>query len=266
MKENRADICFVIDTTGSMGDFINEAKRRLVDAVSTLSAQNNIDLEIGLVEYRDHPREDTSFITRVYPLTNNFKQIQKSINKLAANGGGDYPEAVYDGIQDACTQMKWRAHSCRYILLVGDAPPHGYQTLMQEREGTRGRNMGDRWANGYPNGLSLHTVTATAETHQVTIHSLCVNNDATARSAFSAISRGTGGQCSPSNNSANVTLSIIEVLKTEFQNLDFERSVLNTIEQLHDRDLDRVAKTLNCNRLKIAASIARLGKRGLIET
>ncbi len=52
---NHVDLCFVVDTTGSMGSFIQAAKQQLLDTMRLLSADSNIDLQVGLVEYRDHP-------------------------------------------------------------------------------------------------------------------------------------------------------------------------------------------------------------------
>jgi hypothetical protein len=107
-----------------MGSFIQTAQRQLLDAISVLSADKSIDLQIGLVEYRvseafrrNRPPQDNTFITRVYPLTTDMLEMQVVINKLHADGGGDAPEAVYDGVRDACKQMQWRKHSCRFILV-----------------------------------------------------------------------------------------------------------------------------------------------------
>ncbi|MEC4983567.1 MAG: hypothetical protein SAK42_05680 [Oscillatoria sp. PMC 1076.18] len=38
------------------------------------------------MEDRDHPPEETSFVTRIYPLTDNLSRRQSQIRKLAANG------------------------------------------------------------------------------------------------------------------------------------------------------------------------------------
>ena len=35
---NHVDLCFVIDTTGSMGGFIQAAKQQLLDTIQLLSA------------------------------------------------------------------------------------------------------------------------------------------------------------------------------------------------------------------------------------
>lgn len=66
-------LCFVIDTTGSMGGSIDAAKRHLLDAVAALRQSDNLDLQVGLVEYRDHPPQESSFVTRLYPLTRCYR-------------------------------------------------------------------------------------------------------------------------------------------------------------------------------------------------
>lgn len=256
---NHVDLCFVIDTTGSMGGFIQAAKEQLLETIRTLSAESNLDLQVGLVEYRDHPPQDKTFVTRVYPLTADLKQMQQHINQLKADGGGDYPEAVYDGIQDACTQLKWRTHSCRFILLVGDAPPHGFH-FDQENVGFIHTDP-----ERYPQGLSVQAVTATAESQRVTIHALCMGNDQTTVQAFTAMAMGTGGQCSPVQDARAVIHQIISVLTAEFRDLEFDRQVLETVHQLRQLDSGCVAETLSCPRLQAAAAIARLGQRGFLE-
>ncbi len=256
---NHVDLCFVIDTTGSMGSFIEAAKQQLLDTIQLLSADSNIDLQVGLVEYRDHPPQDTSFVTRIYPLTANLKQMQKDINKLAANGGGDAPEAVYDGVRDAASEMKWRSHSCRFILLVGDAPPHGFQ-VDPSAEGYTHTDP-----SRYPNGLTVQSVTAVAENPRVTVHALCMGRDRTTVQAFAAIATGTGGQCAAVSNARDVISRIVSVLKGEFRDLEFDRKVLDAVQHLGSLDVSATADALGCPRLQVAGAIARLGKRGFLD-
>ncbi len=256
---NHVDLCFVIDTTGSMGSFIQAAKQQLLNTISLLSADSNIDLQIGLVEYRDHPPQDTSFITRVYPLTANLKQMQNQINQLEANGGGDFPEAVYDGVQDAATKMKWRPHSCRFILLVGDAPPHGFQIDANLDSFTHTDPA------SYPNNLTVQSVTATAENYRVTIHALGMGNNQVTVQSFKALATGTGGQCATANSGTEVIYRMTSVLKSEFQNLEFDRKVLDIVRSLGSLDVTVIADTLSSPRLQVASAISRLGKRGFLD-
>src|SRR5215813_11529699 len=85
------DLCFVVDSTGSMQPFIDAAQRQLLDTTKQLSAKSSVDLRIGLVEYRDHPPQDKSFVTRINQLTADLKRMQRVINRLKADGGGDTP-------------------------------------------------------------------------------------------------------------------------------------------------------------------------------
>jgi hypothetical protein len=266
---NHVDICFVVDTTGSMGQFIAAAQQHLLDTIGTLQANSGIDLQLGLVEYRDHPPEDRSFVTRIYPLTPDLKRTQKAINRLKAHGGGDAPEAVYDGVHAACTQMKWRTHSCRFVLLVGDAPPHGPLAHLQEIESRTERrrhgDYGDKWAAGCPCGLTVHSVTAGAENHRATIHALCMSNERLTLNAFTEIALGTGGQCASATEANAVVGKITEVLTAEFSDLEFDRGVLEIVPRLGNLDVSQIADALGCPRLQAASSIARLGKRGFLE-
>ena len=255
---NHVDLCFVIDTTGSMGLFIQEAKQQLLDTMRLLSADSGIALQVGLVEYRDHPPQDRSFVTRVYPLTAKLQQMQHNINQLQADGGGDFPEAVYDGIQDAAQKIKWRPNSCRFILLVGDAPPHGFQT--------------DRSFDGYthtesaryPNGLTVQSVTATAEEQRVTVYALCMGNQQSTVQSFQAIATGTGGECVRASNAKDVISKMVAMLTNEFRDLEFDRKVLDTLQNLGSVDVSTTADSLGCPRLQVAKAIARLGKRGFL--
>jgi VWA domain-containing protein len=266
---NQVDLCFTVDTTGSMGPFIQAAKQHLLETIRTLRADQGIDLQAGLVEYRDHPPQDRSFVTRLYPLTADLEEMQRVINSLRADGGGDAPEAVFDGVHDACNRMSWREHSCRFVLLVGDSPPHGVLAAASEAPVVRGRHRhgghADAWADGCPCGLNVHAVTAAAENRRVTVHSLCMHAHAATVESFREIALGTGGQCVPATNAMEVVGQIAGVLTQEFRDLEFDRRVLHTVRELGSLDVGRAAETVGCPRLQAASSMARLGRRGFLE-
>lgn len=264
---NRADLCFVVDTTGSMGPFIDAAKAHLTDVVEALGRDHRMDLHVGLVEFRDHPPQDRSFVTRVYPLSGNRKETRKVINRLHPDGGGDGPEAVYDGVRDACTGIDWRPYSCRFILLVGDSPPHGAWSLVEgPAEGGRGRpgGHGDAWPDGCPCGLTAKSVAAAAESVQATVHALCMGEAPVTTAAFLRIAQGTGGACTAARNADAVVARIVDVLNAEFEDVRFDEQVLRTASHLDSLDAQTLAESLGCPRLQTAASVARLGRRGLL--
>lgn len=250
----QVDICFVVDTTGSMGPFINEAKLKLVETVRRLSGDSSIQLQVALVEYRDHPPQERSFVTRVYALTPDLAKVQKAIRKLSASGGGDHPEAVYDGVAAACRELDWREHSLRFAVLVGDAPPHGYLAH-------RGP---DGFANGCPCGLDELAVAAIAERERVTFHALCMGRDEVTLQAFTDVAKGTGGVCHRVTDSAKVVDLISEVIAAEFRNIEFDAAVFEQVRSLKSLDTERIAEAVGGTRLRVAAAVARLGRRGFL--
>ena len=256
---NQVDLCFVVDTTGSMGGFIQAAKTQLLATMERLTAESKVDLQVGLVEYRDHPPQDTSFVTRIYPLTKDLNLMQKHINQLEANGGGDHPEAVYDGVVEAVRKMYWRDRSLRFILLVGDAPPHGFQ-LPKDYTGFTHTDE-----SRYPNKLTVQAVTAAAEKARVTVLALGMGGDRSMQQSFTALALGTGGEFASVSNVYLVIEKIASLLSKEFQNLEFDQQVLQWIRGHSTYDSGILAEVLNQPRFQVAKSISRLGKRGFFE-
>jgi hypothetical protein len=261
---NQVDLCFVIDTTGSMGSFIEAAKRQLLDTLELLSTDSQINLQVGLVEYRDHPPQDNSFVTRIYQLTNNFLRMQKQINQLKADGGGDAAEAVYRGVMDACQKMSWRKHSSRFIMLVGDAPPHGFAKWWRELTGNRVRESHDAWSQGCPSGLDLLSVAAAAEDRRIKVYGLCMGYDGLTRDAFGTIALQTGGKSVNARDANQVISEIVNLLKLEFSDLAFDGQVLTTLTKMNKLDLNELARRLESPRFPVATAVTRLGKRGFL--
>lgn len=263
---NYVDIAFVIDTTGSMGQFIAEAKKHLSRTLEELSKKSGISLNAALVEYKDHPPQDRTFITRCVDFTSDFPKMQTEIAKLKESGGGDGPEAVYRGVYDACEELSWRDHSSRFILLVGDAPPHAFAVwhnkMFPKKE--RMRAGGDGFPNECPSGLDVSAVTAAAEKKGVVINSICLVNDRTTQASFNAIATGTGGSSSSQAGIGDIIEKIKSMLDDEFQQLKFDQSILETIEKTAVLDCQELAEKLGSTRQKVAFAISRLGRRGFL--
>jgi von Willebrand factor type A domain len=116
------EVVFVLDTTGSMEDLINGAKQKIWSIANHIaSGQPTPEVRIGLVAYRDH---GDAYVTRVYGLSGDLDGVYQKLMALRADGGGDTPEHVWKGLNDALTKMQWSETSTKMIFLVGDAPPH----------------------------------------------------------------------------------------------------------------------------------------------
>lgn len=118
-----ADIAFVVDATGSMGDEIAYLQAEMLDVITRAQANANcLNLRLGSVFYRDNGDE---YVTRVSDFSNNFIEVSDFMMEQSAAGGGDFPEAVDAALQAAVDSMQWRSNAAAKILfLVLDAPPH----------------------------------------------------------------------------------------------------------------------------------------------
>ena len=123
-EKERIEVCFVLDTTGSMGGLIQGAKEKIWSiANEILSSKPTPDLGIGLIGYRDIGDD---YVTKVYDLSEDIDDIYAKLMKFQAGGGGDGPESVNQAIHEAVTKMKWnkKRDVLKLVFLVGDAPPH----------------------------------------------------------------------------------------------------------------------------------------------
>jgi hypothetical protein len=123
MPDNRADVMFVVDATGSMEDEIAYLKKELEDVVNQVRTnQPNLSLQIGSVFYRD---EGDKYVTRSSALSADTDATINFINGQSADGGGDYPEAVDEALEEAILEQNWSASArTRIVFLMLDAPPH----------------------------------------------------------------------------------------------------------------------------------------------
>ena len=128
---NILDLMFVIDTTGSMGDELAYLQKELEDVIAQVVDQNSEDLQIrlSLNFYRDH---GDLYVVRSNPFTTNISEAIEALLDESANGGGDYPEAVEDAMDDAIFNHSWSDDAvARMLFLVLDAPPHHNQATVE---------------------------------------------------------------------------------------------------------------------------------------
>lgn len=114
------DLVFAIDTTSSMQPFLDQARTAADNLVTTLSTLVG-DLRVGVVAYRD---AGDTYVTKVLPPSADRYAILNFLWTLRADGGGDVPEGIADGLAAAVAAPNWRGDTHRVIVVIGDAPPH----------------------------------------------------------------------------------------------------------------------------------------------
>jgi hypothetical protein len=122
-RSDSVDIAFVIDTTISMKQHMDYVKKELLPQMyrQMHEVYPNRKLRFGIVLYRDYPPDQ--YLTRVTPLSDDMAVIERTIEDVVVGGGGDIPEAVYEGVYAALTELDWQGTE-RIIIQIGDAPPH----------------------------------------------------------------------------------------------------------------------------------------------
>jgi hypothetical protein len=114
------DVVLVIDASDSMQFVIDTVKSRLSKLITSLRGMVPTS-RIGIVAYRDKGDE---FVTKWVDLSFSTGKLQDFLSNLRADGGGDWPEAVYEGLEVAINDLSWRKKAKRIIVLVPGSPPH----------------------------------------------------------------------------------------------------------------------------------------------
>jgi hypothetical protein len=116
------DLALIIDTTGSMGDELEYLKVEIDEIAARIKRLfPDVDQRFALVLYRDNGDE---YVTRTFDFTGSISEFRTQLSRQRAAGGGDYPEAMQEALQQS-TKLSWREGSAaRVAFLVGDAPPH----------------------------------------------------------------------------------------------------------------------------------------------
>ena len=117
------DVHFLLDATGSMGDEIDRLKTTIDSVAGRLAdLEGDPDLRFGMTLYRD---EGDAFVASTYDLTDDLGAFREALSQVRADGGGDYPEALDEGLADALGTPTWRdpAQTLQLVFLVADAPP-----------------------------------------------------------------------------------------------------------------------------------------------
>jgi serine/threonine-protein kinase PpkA len=130
-RSYRSGIHFVIDSTQSMGPYIDrtrEAVARVYSAIENQGLTNQVGF--GLTAYRDNTEEvpELEYLTRRYASLQqgtDVKEFFDRVNSLepAKVSSKDFREDAYAGIKSAIEETDWTSFDARYVVLITDAGP-----------------------------------------------------------------------------------------------------------------------------------------------
>ncbi|HYQ27578.1 MAG TPA: hypothetical protein VER04_10165 [Polyangiaceae bacterium] len=124
---SRADIYFLADTTGSMGEILNAVQTGASAILSALSTLG-IDMAFGVGNYKDFRSGDPFAFQHQLSPTPVAASVQAAFGAWLAGGGSDWPEGNLFALESLAVapggSIGWRSNSKRIIVWFGDAPGH----------------------------------------------------------------------------------------------------------------------------------------------
>ena len=120
LRRHGLDIVITFDSTASMQGEIDVVKRQ-VQRIGGSLLKLVPKARISICTYRD---DEDRYVVRGLPLTGDIQEIDQYLAGVSADGGGDHPEAVQEGLRWAIQENRFRGNARKVILLFGDAPPH----------------------------------------------------------------------------------------------------------------------------------------------
>ena len=141
-RSYRSGIHFVIDSTQSMGPYIDrtrEAVKKVYSAIERQGLTNQVSF--GLTAYRDNTAQvpELEYLTRRFVSLEqgtNVEQFLQRVNDLNPSqvSSRDFREDAYAGIKSAIEDSDWDKFDARYVVLITDAGPReSYDSLGSTR-------------------------------------------------------------------------------------------------------------------------------------
>ena len=165
-KDTNLDIMFIMDLTGSMGIWLNEAKKSINNIIEEITDNNpGAKIRMSFVGYRDFLDEGEQRKYDNQEFTENLNEFNIFLSKLDCSGGADEPEDIVGAMRQALN-MDWMSNA-KYAVLVADAPCHGkeYHNISY-----------DRFSNGDPDGVTLEDVTKKFYDKGITFYCIEIND------------------------------------------------------------------------------------------
>jgi hypothetical protein len=209
-----------------MGSYIHAAQKHICDIVTRVAVSECADVRFALVSYRDHPPQDETYVTRVFPFTAAVEEMQQYVGTMSAQGGGDGPEAVTAALDDAL-RLPWRPNATKVAVLIADAPPHGLEPT------------GDGFPNGDPEGRDPLEIARQMAAGGITVYSVgcepALGSYRFARDFMCSLAEITGGQA--------VALSSADKLAEVIINGSAEEISLTRLTREVEEEVERVRVT-----------------------
>ena len=130
-RSYRSGIHFVIDSTASMGPYIERTREAMTRVYSEIEKQGLTNqVSFGLTAYRDNLDQvpELEYLTRRFVSLKQGTDAEQFFNRVntlsaASVSSRDFREDAYAGIKSAIEDSDWTQFDARYVILITDAGP-----------------------------------------------------------------------------------------------------------------------------------------------
>jgi len=168
----QVDVCFLMDCTGSMDPWMDQAKANVSSIVEWFksgkasSEKHEYKVRVAFIAYRDvedvKRREFIDF-------TEDMQVVKEFLGGLKADGGDDPPEDI-TGALDHVLTLKWKAFT-KLAILICDAPCHGVKY--------HDPKMRENHPAGDPDGLNPETIVGKIRDKGIDLYISSINDSTT---------------------------------------------------------------------------------------
>ncbi|MBE7467683.1 MAG: hypothetical protein HS114_00900 [Anaerolineales bacterium] len=153
--------------------------------------------------------------------------------------------------------MKWRLHSHKVILLVGDAPPHGVGTWYGEDK----EDNSDHWPKGCPCSLTIEDIKSQAHEKGIIIYAVGVGELDWMIRSFTDIAQGVSGEFVSLTNVDSLIDKILPLLQKELVKVAQDIETASWLSSGYS--LLEMADASSKTTKEIEESVERLRKKGI---
>jgi len=153
-KEFRVDLLIILDTTSSMGYFIDKFKFQFLQIIQDIRKEiPEAIVYVGLIGYKDIFDKELGDDYLDYDFTTNYEKLKNKIEEIEPDGGIDIPEDIPGAFQLAFDKIgrTWKGNT-KIAILITDSPCHGvdFHNLNQNNDEQR-----DEYPNGDPENRDI---------------------------------------------------------------------------------------------------------------
>ncbi len=223
----KADVVIAVDTTGSMGGAIADAK---ADATAIVNGVKGLipGARFAVVDFKDYPFSpfgepgDFPYLLR-QALTSNATAVQTAVDELVASGGNDIPESHNRVFYETYTAAHgYDPQATRILIVLTDAIPHDKEqaSTYSQCGNTLNNDPGRDATEGTADDLRTAATIAGLRANNTTLSVITYTTSTSVTGCLKALAEATGGSQVARGDTGSLLTLIQNVVTQQAQRID----------------------------------------------